>query len=153
MTSTRAPKSVLSHYEIQGVPIEKVSTFKYLGVNLSSDLTWNEHINIVTSRTSKTLGFVRRNLYLANSSTELLAYTTLVRSKIEYASIIWNPHKSYLVDQLELIQSKAARFITKKYSRNYSIADIKHSLSLPSLQKRRLLALLSHFHTFSHILS
>lgn len=113
MTFTRTHNPELSYYTIQGIPVEKVSTFKYLGVHLSSDLSWNEHINTITSKASKTLGFIKRNLYLANSATKLLAYTTLVRSKVEYASIIWNPHQTYLIDQLEALQNKAARYITK----------------------------------------
>ncbi len=29
---------------ISGTPVERVSSFKYLGVNISEDLTWNTHI-------------------------------------------------------------------------------------------------------------
>lgn len=38
MTFTRAHKTEMSQYEIQALPIEKVSLFKYLGIHLSSDL-------------------------------------------------------------------------------------------------------------------
>ncbi len=29
---------------ISGTPVERVSSFKYLGVNISDDLTWTTHI-------------------------------------------------------------------------------------------------------------
>lgn len=90
MTFTGARKLKISHCDVHGVPI--VSTFNYLEVHISSDLSWNEHINAITSKTSKTLGFVKYNLCLANSATKLIVYTTLFRSMIEYASVIWNPH-------------------------------------------------------------
>lgn len=133
MTFTRAYNPELSYYTIQEIFVEKEFTFKYLGVHLSSDLSWNEHINTITNKPSKTLGLIKRKFYLANSATKLLAYTTLVRLKVEYASIIWNLHQTYLIDELEAIQNKAATFITQKYSRNYSVTNMKESLSLPSL--------------------
>ncbi|XP_070389990.1 uncharacterized protein [Dermacentor albipictus] len=150
MTFTRASNVHLSSYFMNSICIENVSTLKYLGVHLTSNLTWNDHIDEIISKANKTLGFIRRNLYLANQSTKLLAYTALVRSKIEYASIIWNPNQTYLINKLESLQNKAARFITKTYSRTSSVTAIKESLQLPSLETRRLLALLSHFHTLYH---
>ncbi|XP_050042851.1 uncharacterized protein [Dermacentor andersoni] len=150
MTFSRASNVHLSSYFMNSICIENVSTLKYLGVHLTSNLTWNDHIDEIISKANKTLGFIRRNLYLANESTKLLAYTALVRSKIEYASIIWNPNQTYLINKLESLQNKAARFITKTYSRTSSITAIKESLQLPSLEARRLLALLSHFHRLYH---
>ncbi|XP_077561634.1 uncharacterized protein LOC144177926 [Haemaphysalis longicornis] len=150
MTYTRSTNIHLNSYSINNTVIENVSTLKYLGVYLSSNLTWNEHIDAIISKASKTLGFIKQNLHLARQSTKLLAYTTLVRSKLEYASIIWNPNQAYLTDRLEALQNKAARFITKNYSRTSSITAIKESLLLPSLEKRRILALLSHFHRLYH---
>ncbi len=31
---------------ISGTPVERVSSLKYLGVNISEDLTWTTHIQI-----------------------------------------------------------------------------------------------------------
>ncbi|XP_077507312.1 uncharacterized protein LOC144116455 [Amblyomma americanum] len=132
------------------IPIENVSTVKYLGVHFSSDLKRNNHIDAIVSKSSKALGFIRRHLHQAHPAAKFLAYTTLVRSEIEYASLIWNPHQLYLIHKLEAIQNKAARFITKNYSRQSSITAIKASLKLPSLEKRRILALLSHIHRLYH---
>ncbi|XP_077550804.1 uncharacterized protein LOC144164143 [Haemaphysalis longicornis] len=150
MSFTRASNVQLSSYYMDNMCIENVSTLKYLGVHLSSNLTWNDHIDYVISKASRTLGFIRRHLYLANQSTKLLAYTALVRSKMEYASLIWNPNQTYLINKLECLQNKAARFVTKNYSTTSSITAIKASLQLPSLEKRRLMALLSHFHRLYH---
>lgn len=150
ITFTTTTNPPLNSYLINAMPIEHVSSIKYLGVQLSADLTWNAHIDAITSKASKTLGFIRRHLHHANWKTKLTAYTSLVRSKIEYASFIWNPHQIYLTNKLESIQNKAARFITSNYLCHSSITSIKASLNLPSLEKRRLLALLSHFHKLYH---
>lgn len=150
VTFTMARVTEPIFYSISNVAIEKVPAIKYLGVYIASDLSWYKHIEYITTKASKTLGFIRRNLYFANQATKLLAYTTLVISQLEYAGFIWNPHQAYLADKLESLQNKAARFITRKYARYSSITDIKSSLNLSSLEKRRLVTLLCHFHKLYH---
>lgn len=147
---TRVSNPKLTHYLINDSVIARAHTIKYLGVHLSSNISWSDHIEAICSSACKTLGFIRRNLYLANKSTKLLAYETLVRAKLEYASFIWNPHQSYLINKLEAIQNKATRFITKDYSRTSSITNLKKSLNLSTLENRRIIALLSHFHKLYH---
>lgn len=150
ITFTKTSASEPRHYFLNSMPVQTVTMVKYLGVHITSDLTWNHHIDTITSKASKSLGFIRRNLHSANTSTKLLAYQTLVRSKIEYAALIWNPHQSYLVNKLEALQNKAARFILRNYSRTSSITEMKQSLNLPPLQQRRLYSLLSVFHRLYH---
>ena len=41
--------------------LETVTSAKYLGVHVSSKLTWNEHIDIIKMKASHTLNFIRRN--------------------------------------------------------------------------------------------
>ena len=46
--------------------LESVDAAKYLGVTISKDLSWNTHINNITSTANKTLGFVKRNVVTKN---------------------------------------------------------------------------------------
>ena len=50
---------------------------------------WGQHISEISSKATKTLGFLRRNLALAPESTKEVAYKTLVRPKIEYSAQGW----------------------------------------------------------------
>ena len=43
--------------------MEKVTSMKYLGVHISSDLSWSIHIDIITSKARRTLGFIYRKFY------------------------------------------------------------------------------------------
>lgn len=137
-------------YAIGENQIEKVTSIKYLGVHLSSNLSWNLHTEHIISKASKTLGFLKRSLFQANKATKLLAYTSLVRSQLEYASIIWHPHQMYLTNNIESLQNKAARFIAKDYSRYSSVTNIKHSLNLSPLHCRRYISRMSFFHKLYH---
>jgi hypothetical protein len=40
----------------------------------STLLTWNAHINNITSKAQKLLGFLRRNLQIKNEHTKSMAY-------------------------------------------------------------------------------
>lgn len=149
-TFTKRRRVVLHTYFIGNDAIEHVSSIKYLGVHLSSDLTWNTHIEHIINKAARTLGFLKRTLYQANEKTKLLAYTTLVRSQLEYASIIWHPHQAYLANSIESLQSKAARFIAHDYSYPTSVNSIKQRFNLLPLETRRRNARLSFMHKLYH---
>ena len=44
------------------------------------------------------------------------AYKTLVRPILECGSTVWDPHCNGLNDELENVQKRAARFVTRNYS-------------------------------------
>ena len=49
-------------YKLHGKVLKTVDTTKYLGINLSHDLSWNDHVNAITTKANETLNFLRRNL-------------------------------------------------------------------------------------------
>ena len=55
-------------------------------------------------------------LYHGSQGTMLYYYTTLVRPIIEYACIIWEPVTQKNIRELEMVQRRAARFVTGDYS-------------------------------------
>ena len=44
------------------------------------------------------------------------AYKSLVRPIIDYGSSVWDPHCNGLNGELENVQKRAARFVTRNYS-------------------------------------
>ena len=48
-----------------------------------------------------TLGFLSRNLAFAPRQTQTVAYKTLVRPQLEYASPVWHPHVKPQIQQVE----------------------------------------------------
>ncbi len=45
---------------ISGTPVERVSSFKYLGVNISEDLTWTAHIQTPVKKARQRLYYLRQ---------------------------------------------------------------------------------------------
>lgn len=150
MSFSSNPNTPLNRYMLCSLDIKRTFSFKYLGVIFTPDLNWAMHIEHVTNKALKKLGFLKRRLYLANHETRLRAYTSLIRATLDYASIIWNPHTAILSDCIESIQNKAARFILHSYSPYQSVSALKQILNLPELNTRRKFFRLTFFHSLYH---
>ena len=102
ISKSRHPVS--TQYSLHNQALESVDGAKYLDVRLSKDLSWNTHVNNITSTAYKTLGFVKRNINTTNQSVRELAYKTLVRQQLEYASNVWSPSTKVKIDKIEMTQ-------------------------------------------------
>ena len=82
----------LPQVKISDSILERVSTFKYLGIIFKPNLSWSDHILYARLRAKRTLGLIYRHFYKhCSSSTLLLLYQTLVRPILAYCSILWDP--------------------------------------------------------------
>ena len=58
---------------------------------------------------------------------------------MEYGSSVWDPHTGKLQEELEKVQNRAARFVTRNYVyETGSMTDILGQLKWESLKKRRI---------------
>ena len=85
-------KQILHDYTLHQQTLENVQSAKYLGITITENMDWGQHISDSSSIATKILGFTPRNLAFAPKSTKNVAYKTLVRPKLEYAAPIWSPH-------------------------------------------------------------
>ena len=81
---TRSRTPVPSQYLLHGRVLESVAGSKYLGVEISSNLSFNGHIQNITTSASRSLGFLKRNIRSKNPELREMAYKTLVRPLVEY---------------------------------------------------------------------
>ena len=66
------------------------------------------------------------------------AYKGMVRQILEYGSSVWDPHPDKLQKELEKVQNRAARFVTRNYDyETGSMTGILGQLKWESLKKRR----------------
>ena len=126
-------------YTLNDHILQYVGTNPYLGVTLSEDLTFDAHVGNITKKKSRMLGFIQRNLKGFPSRLKELAYLTLVRSGLGYASVVWDPFLQREIDRLEKIKRRAARFVTNNYRRGCGLTSTQliDSLGWDSLQERR----------------
>ena len=87
---SRAPFKI--RYIIHGQVLEAVTSARYLGVDISNNLSWNAHVNRIASNANRSLGFIIRNVKTKSPKIREMTYQTLVHPQLEYASNIWDPH-------------------------------------------------------------
>ena len=124
-------------YTLCGEPLEQVETNPYLGVLLSHDTKWAPHIDKITSKANRTIGFLRRNLKKCPEELKQTAYISLVRSTLEYSCTIWDPHYKKDITKLEAVQRQAARFVKNDYGWTSSVTQMLQDLEWQSLETRR----------------
>ena len=125
----------INNYNIDGGTLEEVEHHPYLGVELGNHLNWNHHIDQTTTKANGILAFLRRNLNKCSKEVKEKAYTTLVRPNLEYGSSVWDPFRQYQIDAVEMVQRRAARFVTGQYNRYQSVTSMLQELKWTYLQQ------------------
>ena len=74
---------------------------------------------------------------VASAATRELAHNTLVRSHLEYASVVWSPWQTYLEDTIEKVQRNAAQYVCNKHDM-FSVTSLINDLKWDTLKLRRI---------------
>jgi len=133
-------------YTLDDQPISSVDQHSYLGVMFTTNMSFSQHINNISAKATKTLNFLRRNLYKCSKEIKSRAYLSLVRPIVEYASTVWDPYTIKDSNQLEKVQRSAARWALSNYDWRYSVTSMLENLNWPTLKHRRKIARLQIFY-------
>ena len=135
ITNKRKPH--ISTYSIHGKPLESVKSAKYLGLNISTNLSWNEHISTIAQKARNINAFLNRNIRSCPRQIKASCFTTLARPIMEYASAVWDPETKHNISKLEMVQRKAARFVMGDHRTTSSVTSMLDELNWPTLERRR----------------
>ena len=92
--------------------IETVRVYKLLGIILSHDLKWTNHVDYIYKKSNKRLYFIillKKSRVECNSIVKI--YLVLIRPILEYAVQVWQDIPNFLETKLETIQKRALRII------------------------------------------
>ena len=125
-----------SPLSISNTPIERVSSFRYLGILLSPSLSWAPHIAATCSKARKVLDLVFHHFCLNSSTSTLIrVYITLVHPILEYCAVIRDPSSPALSHSLESVQWFTIKLASK--FRLSLVASIHFGFKFSSLATRR----------------
>lgn len=104
---TRKINCIGTEYFIDQERVQEVETIRDLGVHFDKKVTFVPHIENTIKKSSKMLGFLLRNTKgFRKSSTKIMLYNSLVRSVMEYCSVVWRPHYATHMLRLERVQKR-----------------------------------------------
>ena len=131
-------------YKLKGSTVRRVEEIMDLGVLLDRKLEFGSHIEMICCKAYCMLAFIKRKAKeFDNMWVTQTLYFTLVRSILEYASLIWMPYKQKYIEEIESVQKQFLLFALKHiYDREYGyrLPPYKERLrmiNMESLQERR----------------
>jgi hypothetical protein len=126
---TRARVKQPLNYTLGGTVIPEVSSCKYLGIILRSDLSWSDQVNYMVKKAWKALHFTIHILKKGNSNTKSLAYTSLVCPILEYGAACCFPYREVQRNALDRVQKKAAKFAHHRNESNWETLTERRKLA------------------------
>lgn len=142
---SRKKSPIIFDYTLNNVTLERHFGTKDLGIFFDCELNFSEHINNISKSSSRLLGFIIRNCrHFTNEAALKTLYFSLLRSKMEYGSLIWYPIYENQSLTLESIQRKFLKYLSFKINGIYPGQGCDHELLLstfgiPSLATRRIM--------------
>ena len=115
--------------------IDEKSSVKDLGVIMSSDATFNEHISRVTTAASQKCGWVLRTFKTRECFPLIVLWKSLILPILDYCSQLWSPCAPGPIQAIEKVQVNYLRKISRIAHLDYWRQ--LHVLKLYSLQRRR----------------
>ena len=108
----------------------------YLGVTLTQDLSWSQHVATIVSKAHQQFCFIRHNLHGSPYKCQETTFIALTRSQLEYCSSIWDPIFNKDSDSIEKVQRKAACWARDQYG-SISVTQLLKDLKWRPLADRR----------------
>ena len=129
--------------KISNIPIINSELIKDLGIYFQNNLKFDKHIESIIIKAKRKVNYVKfacrdfKNIQLLKN-----IYNTLIKSILNYVSVIWNTEKKLDIEKLEKIQHIFLRFLSYKTRIPMSFIDhnynpIMNLINITSLQNSR----------------
>ena len=133
------------NFTINNRDIDRVAQFTFLGIILDENLTWKNHINMISNKLSKINGVLHRLKYIFPKHIMLSVYKSLFMPHMSYGSFVWGHN----FDAIYKLQKKAVRTITHSHYIAHSEPLLKqlNLLNMKDMVDQKLLKFLHKLNT------
>lgn len=155
LSFSRRRESIAFRYSADLTEIPRCDSVRDLGVTLDAGLHFDKHVESIVAAATKSLGFIIRSCRDFSGDCLKLLYFSYVRSKLEYASVIWSPYYDRYVKSIESVQRRFLKFLAYKTDGQYPPRGFDHCRLLrrfgfQPLECRRLAASAGFLHKLVH---
>ena len=105
---------------IDGVVIERVSEFRFLGVIMDEKLTWKPHIAHVKKKMSKSIFILNKVKHVLDCDSMRLLYCSLISPYLSYCAEVWGNTYVTTLKPLYMLQKRAIRIVHKAHFREHT---------------------------------
>ncbi|XP_054283758.1 uncharacterized protein LOC129000783 [Macrosteles quadrilineatus] len=141
MTFHRTLAPIFHNYGLNGCNLDRVFEIKDFGVMCTASLSPEKHVLYISAKANKNLGLITRYSRSFSSPLALKTlYCHLVRSHLEYCSVVWSPYQLYLQERLQSIQTRFIRLVGLRLGYRYAdvpVCALAAVLDLRTLVYRR----------------
>lgn len=112
-TNRKIPDPVINEHTITycGVVIERVCSYKYLGLIIDKNLKWNIHIDMIKSKIRPYIFSIRRMKQILPRNSLMLIYNAFILTHLTYLNPIWGGCAGFRRDELEVLQKRTLKHI------------------------------------------
>ena len=125
------------HIFVEDILLEEKQSVTFLGVIIDNKLLWKDHIKLVCSKISKSIGILCYLRHVYPLHILRMLYMSLFFSYLNYCNLVWGSACDSHLKPLLTLQKKAVRIITKSAydERSAPIFKSLKILQLPKIHK------------------
>lgn len=148
---SRNRNKILYNYTMENSELERATQIKDLGVIFDDRMSFTDHINSLVRECFQKVGLIlRMGRNFRQAQTYMTLFNTLVRCKLEYASVVWSPFYIKYIRSIESIQTRFLRIVDFRingvYPKYESAATLREKYIVSSLETRRKIGSLLFLH-------
>ena len=132
-------KKIVNHtVTIGDIRVDRVHSYKYLGITLDANLNFKKHIKLcIKSASYKTLLLSEIRKYITMDAA-IRIFKTMILPLIDYGDVLYHETNGVLIQKLQTLQNRCLRICTYK---NYhiSVQDLQELCTVTILKMRRVM--------------
>ena len=106
-------QDAVPNLEINGIPLERVQNFHFLGLILNENMSWKPHIDLLANRLAKCAGVLNKLKRVLPIHILRTLYFSMVQSRMMYCILTWG----FDYYRIEKLQKRFLRIISSsKYN-------------------------------------